>query len=212
VPWFRLDESFHSHPKVIAAGNEAIGLYVRCGTYAAEHLTDGFIREDIAALYGAGHTGSRRNPRTGKPETLSETLARTTLWRRMRGGWLMPDYLDYNPSAEQVKQDRKNAAERQRRRRDTIMSRRDSPRDSRVSHTTPTRPVVTPKSPRSGDHDGSHPNCRLCGTNPRGPTPPTPTPPPFEQAHHVNGNPARGDTVHAAAAQARAAIKKRGGT
>jgi len=140
VPWFRLDDSFHSHPKVIAAGNEAIGLYVRCGTYAAEHLTDGFIPEDIAVLYGASDTGSRRNPGTGKPETLSETLVRTKLWLRARAGWRMRDYLDYNPSKQAVDKERKAAAERQRRRRDTLTSRRDSRSDTAVTHATPTRP------------------------------------------------------------------------
>jgi hypothetical protein len=140
VPWFRLDDSFHSHPKVIAAGNEAIGLYVRCGTYAAEHLTNGFIPEDIAVLYGASNTGSRRNPGTGKPETLAETLVRTKLWLRARAGWRMRDYLDYNPSKQAVDKERKAAAERQRRRRDTLSSRRDSRSDTAVSHTTPTRP------------------------------------------------------------------------
>jgi len=140
VPWFRLDDSFHGHPKVIAAGNEAIGLYVRCGTYAAEHLTDGFIPEDIAVLYGAQDTGSRRNPGTGKPETLGETLVRTKLWRRARAGWRMRDYLDYNPSKKAVDNDRRQAAERQRRRRGTIPSRRDNGVTSTVTHTTPTRP------------------------------------------------------------------------
>jgi hypothetical protein len=140
VPWFRLDDSFHSHPKVIAAGNEAIGLYVRCGTYAAEHLTNGFIPEDIAVLYGASNPGSRRNPGTGKPETLAETLVRTKLWLRARAGWRMRDYLDYNPSKQAVDKERKAAAERQRRRRDTLSSRRDSRSDTAVSHTTPTRP------------------------------------------------------------------------
>jgi len=206
VPWFRLDDSFHSHPKVIAAGNAAIGLYVRCGSYAAEHLTDGFIRQDVALLYGSAE--------------LAETLVRAKLWRRVRGGWQMPDYLDYNPSAGQVKQDRKNAAERQRRRRDALMSRRDSHSDSRVSHTTPTRPVSTsPQPPASGGHDGSHPNCRACGTNPRGIPPPEP---PTAAALHPsartpaqaamdagitrNGRPARGAAVAAAAAAARAAL------
>jgi hypothetical protein len=115
MPWFRLDDSFHSHPKVIAAGNEAAGLYVRCGTYAAQHLTDGLIPEDIAVLYGACDTGSRRDPGTGKPETLAETLVRTKLWRRARGGWRMRDYLDYNPSREAVDNDRRLNAERQKR-------------------------------------------------------------------------------------------------
>ena len=111
MPWFCLDDTFHSHPKVIAAGNEAIGLFSRCGTYAAQHLTDGFIPEEIAVLYGASDTGSRRNPGNGKPETLAETLVRTKLWRRARGGWRMPDYLDYNPSREQVVDKRKARAE-----------------------------------------------------------------------------------------------------
>jgi hypothetical protein len=138
VPWFKIDEGFHSHPKVIAAGNEAVGLYVRCGAYAAEHLTDGFIPEDIAVLYGAAHTGSRRNERTGKPETLAETLVKTKLWRRTRGGWRMPDYLDYNPSKEAVDKERKQAAERQRRRREALMSQRDSRGDSQPP--VPARP------------------------------------------------------------------------
>jgi hypothetical protein len=125
VPWFRLDDSFHSHPKIIAAGNEAIGLYVRCGTYAAQHLTDGFIPEDVALLYGSAE--------------LADTLVSAKLWRRARGGWRMPDYLDYNPSKEAVDKERKSAAERQRRRRDTMVSRRDSRRDDSVSHTTPSR-------------------------------------------------------------------------
>jgi hypothetical protein len=160
VPWFRLDDSFHSHPKVIAAGNEAVGLYVRCGTYAAQHLTDGFIPDEVALLYGS--------------RELAGVLVRTKLWRRARGGWQMPDYLKYNPSRVAVDNDREKAAERQRRHRSVIgarsslhlenhdqdpgdnsgsgagtasnprsqedLSRRDSHRDSRVSHTTPTRP------------------------------------------------------------------------
>jgi hypothetical protein len=157
VPWFRLDDSFHSHPKVIAAGNEAIGLYVRCGTYAAQHLTDGFIPEDVALLYGSAG--------------LADALVSAKLWRRARGGWRMPDYLDYNPSKEAVEKERKAAAERQRRRRSNspvtsgsvfrtdpvekpvektvggrdptsgdVLSRRDSRRDTAVSHTTPSRP------------------------------------------------------------------------
>ena len=101
MPWFRLDDSFHSHPKVIKAGNEAVGLYVRCGTYAAEHLTDGFVGKDIVALYG--------------DENLAAALVATRLWHRARGGWTIHDYLDYNPSAQAVENDRKQKAERQAR-------------------------------------------------------------------------------------------------
>jgi hypothetical protein len=58
----------------------------------------------------------------------------------------MPDYLDYNPSKEAVDKERKAAAERQRRRRQDMLSRRDNG----VSHTTPTRPDPTPKTNPAG--------------------------------------------------------------
>lgn len=164
MPWFRLDDSFHSHPKVISAGNEAVGLFVRCGTYAAEHLTDGFLPKDVVLLYGSG--------------ALAEKLTGAKLWHRTRGGWTIHDYLDYNPSKEAVENEREKAAQRQRRHRsvtsaghngDTaldqlltnenpvenpvkngvegkdptsqgIPSRRDNGVTNGVSHTTPTRP------------------------------------------------------------------------
>lgn len=127
MPWFRLDDSFHSHPKVIAAGNEAVGLYVRCGTYVAQHLTDGFVGKPVVLLYGS--------------DSLAARLVDAGLWHRARGGWNIHDYLDYNPSREAVEKERKAAAERQRRSREGTSSRRDSQRDTAVSHTTPTRPV-----------------------------------------------------------------------
>ena len=142
MPWFRLDEGFHSHPKVITAGNEATGLYVRCGTYAAQHLTNGFVPEHIVGLYGGSQIRSRGDAADGKAESLADTLVRVKLWRRVRGGWRMPDYLDYNPSKQAVDKERKQAAERQRRRRAAIASRRESTRESHPPD--PSRSVTDP--------------------------------------------------------------------
>ena len=122
MPWFRLDDSFHSHPKVIAAGNEAVGLYVRCGTYAAQHLTDGHIPEQVALQYGT--------------PALAETLVRTKLWRRARGGYKMPDFLDYNPSKEAVQNQRKTNAQRQSRWRE----RQGNGVTNTVTNSAPSRP------------------------------------------------------------------------
>jgi hypothetical protein len=105
MPWFRMDDSFHSHPKTIKAGNEAIGLYARCGTYAAEHLTDGFIPDEVVLLYGS--------------RELAAVLVSAKLWRRARGGWRIHDYLDYNPSRKTVENERRTNAERQKRWRQT---------------------------------------------------------------------------------------------
>ena len=149
MPWFRLDDSFHSHPKVLRAGNEAVGLYVRCGAYAAQHLTDGFIPEHIALLYG--------------DETLVETLVTTKLWRRTRGGWRMPDYLDFNPSKEAVDKDRKGKADRQKRWRESRSRRVTNASSNASGDGAPTRPA--PKeagrgrpSPGDGAAGRAHPS------------------------------------------------------
>jgi len=97
LPWFRLDDSFDTHPKVLMAGNEAVGLYIRCGTYAARNLTDGFVGEEIVLLYGS--------------DSLAATLVRVGLWHRARKGWTIHDYLDYNPSRAEVLAKRKIRAE-----------------------------------------------------------------------------------------------------
>jgi hypothetical protein len=47
MPWFKIDDSAHSHPKFIRAGNAALGLWLRCGSYSAQHLLEGFIPKDI---------------------------------------------------------------------------------------------------------------------------------------------------------------------
>lgn len=36
MPWVKLDDSFYSHPKVVAAGAEAVGLYVMALTRMAQ--------------------------------------------------------------------------------------------------------------------------------------------------------------------------------
>lgn len=142
MTWFRLDDSFHSHPKVLAAGNAAVGLFVRCGTYSAEHLTEGFVPSEVALMYGNRKLTSR--------------LVEVGLWTPAPGvppGWVMPDYLDYNPSKEQVESDRAGAAERQRRAREKA---RESREESRVTNGVsngppdPARPEVLPELQTAG--------------------------------------------------------------
>ncbi|TBO59877.1 mucin-2 [Streptomyces kasugaensis] len=52
MTWFKIDDSAHMHPKVIAAGNAALGLWLRCGAYSAQHLTEGAVPAAVAKQYG----------------------------------------------------------------------------------------------------------------------------------------------------------------
>lgn len=103
MPWFKLDDGFADHPKVRRAGNAAIGLWVRCGTYSAHYLEDGVVELDTAREYG-------------KPREI-KALLDARMWVEHDRGFLIPDYLDYNPSKEQILAERAANRERQARRR-----------------------------------------------------------------------------------------------
>ena len=156
MPWFKLDDSFHSHPKVMAAGNEAVGLFVRCGTYAAQHLTDGFIPQQVVLLYGS--------------EALADTLVEAKLWRRTRGGWQIHDYLNYNPSKQAVNNDRKNNADRQRRWQEARRNAVSNGAPNGVSNSAPTRPDPKPPNPPQAGgcprHQRPRPGCDECAKGP----------------------------------------------
>ncbi|MBQ1122607.1 hypothetical protein [Streptomyces sp. B15] len=53
MTWFAVDDRAHSHPKIMAASNAAVGLWVRCGSYVAQHLTDGVVPGSVARMYGS---------------------------------------------------------------------------------------------------------------------------------------------------------------
>ena len=103
MTWFRLDDKSHSHPKVITAGNAAWGLYARCGAWCADQLTDGKIPKNVAKIFG-------------KPSEVRALLA-AGLWAEDGAFYVMPDYLEYNPSRQRVEGDRASARERMSRRR-----------------------------------------------------------------------------------------------
>lgn len=187
MPWFRVDDSFYDHPKVFDAPDCAVALWVRAGTWSARSLTDGYVPAAMLARF------------TSDPETAARELVQRGLWSRVKGGYRFHDWGQYQPTRESVENERKAARTRMRRLRQA-RSHDDSFAPSSAeqqanfgrSSQPPSRPVQEPPNPpQAGDHRGQHPNCRACGTNPRGPTPeppPTPTPPPIADVLAANGS------------------------
>lgn len=106
MAWAKLDDSFCDHPKVVAVGNAAAGLFARLMAYCARHLTDGHVPETVALMY-AGADG---------PELL-DRLVTAGLVERMacnpvtnRTGYRLPGYLDRNPTADDVRRERSRKA------------------------------------------------------------------------------------------------------
>jgi hypothetical protein len=130
--WFKVDDGLADHPKVLQAGNAAMGLWVRAGSWSSRHLTDGFIPDSVALLLGTRKQAA--------------ALVACGLWTNCDGGFQFHQWSEAGrqPTRETVENERKSAAERQRRSR---LSRRDSPvthdEGHAVSSAAPSRPVPT---------------------------------------------------------------------
>jgi hypothetical protein len=96
MPWIRLDDQFPDHPKVVAAGPVAAWLYV-CGIgYCNRLLTDGLIpRGQVRKLADVENATE-----------LADQLVKVGLWEEVEDGYRIHDFLEYQPSAEQVKAER----------------------------------------------------------------------------------------------------------
>lgn len=99
MPWAALADDFHSHPKIIAAGLAATGLYARSLSYCACYLTDGLIPKTWAH---APHNGAK----------ISRRLVQFGLWEETGDGYRIPDYTQFNPTREYVQQQRSDLQEK----------------------------------------------------------------------------------------------------
>lgn len=75
MPWFNIGGGLHSHPKARAAGLEAVGLWLVCGTYSVESRRPGFVPADLVTEYPKGKAIARR-------------LVKAGLWVPAAGGWV----------------------------------------------------------------------------------------------------------------------------
>lgn len=114
MTWVRLDDRFFTHRKVSALTKDAKLVYLAGLTFCAENLTDGRLKPaDIALVCRLVDA---------KPSARQELIA-AGLWDAAGDGVAVHDYLLYNPSSEQVEEQRK--ADRDRKARSRKRSGRD---------------------------------------------------------------------------------------
>lgn len=101
MTWFKLDDSFGDHRKVVRAGNAATGLWVRACTWSARHLTDGRIPREVVETFGS--------------RAEIERASAAGLWVEVDGEFLVPDWPEYQPTAAEIRERRAKDAERKRR-------------------------------------------------------------------------------------------------
>lgn len=128
MTWFKVDDNLAFHRKVVAAGNAAMGLWVRAGSWSAAHLTDGFVPDHMIGLLGTTAQAKR--------------LISAGLWTEVAGGCQFHQWNENGrqPTSANVRGRREKAAERQARWR---ASKPEDPQVSDVSDGV-TDALVTP--------------------------------------------------------------------
>lgn len=101
MPWFKIDDGFHGHPKVVELSLAAVGAWTLAGSWCAKYLTDGYIPAQTLTRLGAD------------PAHASE-LVLAQLWDTELGGYSFRDWADYQPLKADVEAERRAAQERMR--------------------------------------------------------------------------------------------------
>lgn len=104
MAWVKLDDDFFGNPKVLRAGRDARDLYLAGLCFCNRGLTDGFIPDEALRRLGA-------DAYVDEPRALARKLVEVGLWSTADGGYLVHDYLSYQPSKDRVLATREVRAE-----------------------------------------------------------------------------------------------------
>lgn len=131
MPHFRVDDALHSHPKAQRAGDDAMGMWVRAGSFCMAYLTDGFVPDWWVKQQPKGIAKAKKLVTVGLWEGGAERDGET--------GYQFHDFVGpgRQDSREKIEADRELARKRKQKSRQSSRepshkaSRRDTPRDER---------------------------------------------------------------------------------
>lgn len=101
--WTKIDDGFFDHPKARAAGKDGRALFFSGLCWASGHRNGGRIATTDLPLVAA------KAEVRGAPT--ARRLVDVGLWEPIDGGWLIHDFLDWNPSPERIDELRQKRAE-----------------------------------------------------------------------------------------------------
>lgn len=133
MPWFPVDDAFHSHPKAVKAGDEALGMWTRAGAHCMAYLTDGFVADWWVKQQPKGVVKAQR-------------LVKAELWRLVEkdgeAGYQFHDW-KRECTKEYVSAVRENARQRKAKSRESQCSSHVTGRVTDASCLVPTQPNPT---------------------------------------------------------------------
>lgn len=106
MSWAKLDDAIYSHPKILRANLQAVGLYALSIAYSARHDLDGALPAEAVAMLARGD------------RSLADQLVELGLYELQQNGYKIHNFLKYNPSARQIRKRQKEQRERVRKHRE----------------------------------------------------------------------------------------------
>jgi len=139
MAWGKFDDGLDDHPKMIAAGSDAICLWFVSILYSNRHFTDGFIPyKKVRGFNTVSH-----------PLKSARTLVRVGLWETVPGGYKIHDFHTHNPHAADVKA--KLEADRIRKQNARLSTRTHRGRPDGQSADVPQTSEWNPRASRARD-------------------------------------------------------------
>ena len=109
MAWIKFDDGFSEHDKVAGLSPRALRLLINAFGYAARNETDGHIpAHQLRALSGSASLAAELVAAIGN----RKPRRKHGLWERRHDGFAIHDYLEYNPSHEELEAKRAGSRER----------------------------------------------------------------------------------------------------
>lgn len=109
MTWLKLDDKMYMNPKIHALSLSGFRMHIGGLLYCCQQLTDGLV--SVPAVYAL------YTPGMDPVESVTEELVSRSLWVEVDEGWLINDYLEYNPSRSSVLGKRASETARKQRQR-----------------------------------------------------------------------------------------------
>lgn len=156
MPWFRVDDGFMQHAKVLAIPRRdrmaCVGLWVAAGTWSARNLKDGKVPFHVLDEIGG-------------TERLAVELVKVGLWRRIKTGYIFHNWKEFQPTRADVMKEREDAKERMRKAREARKAAQVL-RESSEKSSGGTGETAGQTTNGSGEHFRTHSERSLTPTRP----------------------------------------------
>ena len=95
MSWAKFDDAYYDNPKMLRVGLVGTGLHARAIAYCARHETDGHVP-------AAWVEGQLLELKPAERKRVIATVVDAGAFHRDNGGYVVNDYLEFNPSRAEI--------------------------------------------------------------------------------------------------------------